>query len=179
MLERPESPNPYDLLPPVPSFELTSDDVREGSPLSNEHVARMAGGDDISPHLRWSGFPEQTKGFVVTCYDPDAPTGSGFWHWAVVGLGADVTELPRSSGDPDGKKLPAGAFQLKNDAGQTGYTGAAPPQGDRPHRYFFAVHALDTDKLEVSPEATPAWLGFNVTFHILARAVLMATYQAK
>lgn len=179
MLERPEAPNPYELLPAVPSFALTSDDVTHGSTMADDHVAAMAGGGDVSPHLRWSGFPPETKGFAVTCYDPDAPTGSGFWHWAVVGLGADVTELPRGAGDPSGKNLPKGAFQLKNDAGQTGYTGAAPPQGDRPHRYHFAVHALDTDRLDVPPEATPAWLGFNITFHVLARALLVVLYQAK
>jgi Raf kinase inhibitor-like YbhB/YbcL family protein len=177
MLERPDSPNPYDLLPSVPSFELTSSDVQAGTTLSNDHVAQMAGGDDVSPQLSWSGFPSETQGFVVTCYDPDAPTGSGFWHWALVGLGADVTELARGAGDPSGKNLPSGAFQLKNDAGQQGYTGAAPPEGDKPHRYIFAVHALDTDKLDVEPSNSPAWLGFNMTFHVIARATLTANYQ--
>lgn len=177
MLDRPLSPDPYDLLPPVPAFELTSRDMAEGSTLSQDQVAKMAGGNDISPQLSWSGFPEETRGFVVTCYDPDAPTGSGFWHWSVAGLGADVTELARGAGDPSGKDLPPGAFQLKNDAAQTGFMGAAPPEGDRPHRYIFAVHALDTEKLGVGPENTPAWLGFNVTFHIIARARLTAKYQ--
>ena len=176
MLERPQAPSPYDLLPQVPSFEVTSDDISDGQAMGNDHVAQMAGGKDISPHLRWSGFPPETKGFVVTVYDPDAPTGSGFWHWAVAGLGAGVTELARGAGSAGGD-LPAGAFQLRNDAGQQGYTGAAPPEGDRPHRYFFAVHALDTDKLEVTPDVTPAWLGFNVTFHVIARAVTVALYQ--
>lgn len=177
MLERPVAPHPYELLPSVPSFQLVSDDIEEGSTLSNDHVAQMAGGDDVSPELAWSGFPKETKGFAVTCYDPDAPTGSGFWHWAVVGLPADVTELVRGAGTPDGKNLPTGAFQLKNDAGQTGFTGAAPPEGDRPHRYIFAVHALDTEKLDVQPDNTPAWLGFNLTFHVIARATLMAKYS--
>lgn len=177
MLERPDSPNPYDLLPAVPSFELTSTDVQHGTTLSNDHVSQMAGGDDISPQLSWSGFPAETRGFAVTCYDPDAPTGSGFWHWALVGLGRDVTELARGAGDPSGKGLPSGAFQLKNDAGQQGYTGAAPPEGDKPHRYIFAVHALGTDKLDVEPSNTPAWLGFNLTFHVIARATLIANYQ--
>lgn len=178
MLERAESPHPYDLLPPVPAFEVASEDIEPGATLPNRHVAAMAGGDDISPHLRWSGFPEATRAFAVTVYDPDAPTGSGFWHWALVGLGPEVTELSRGAGDPDGSQLPSGAFQLKNDAGVTGYTGSAPPAGDRPHRYIFAVHALDTDKLDVEPSATPAWLGFNMTFHCIARATLTAVYQA-
>ena len=178
MLERPVAPDPYDLLPKVPSFQVTSDDLKHEQTMGNEHVADMAGGGNVSPHLRWSGSPSETKGFAVTCYDPDAPTGSGFWHWAVVGLPADVTELPRGAGTPSGKDLPKGAFQLRNDAGQVGYTGAAPPQGDRVHRYFFAVHALDADKLDVPPDASPAWLGFNITFHIIGRGVLVAHYQA-
>jgi Raf kinase inhibitor-like YbhB/YbcL family protein len=178
MLERPEAPSPYDLLPQVPSFTLESDDLKAGEPMDNDHVADMAGGGNVSPHLRWSGFPAGTKGFAVTCYDPDAPTGSGFWHWCVAGLGADVTELPRGAGSKGGR-LPAGAFQLRNDGGQTGYMGAAPPEGDKVHRYFFAVHALDTDDLGVAANATPALLGFNITFHVIGRATLVALYQAK
>ena len=177
MLERPISPNPYDLLPPVAPFDLASDDITEGSPLAEAYVGDWAGGANTSPHLRWSGFPAQTASFAVTCYDPDAPTGSGFWHWAVAGLPASVTELARGAGAPGGEGLPPGAFQLRNDTGRPGYMGAAPPAGDRPHRYIFAVHALGTAKLEVGPDATPAVLGFNLVFHTIARATLTATYQ--
>jgi Raf kinase inhibitor-like YbhB/YbcL family protein len=180
MLERAQSPNPYDLLPQVPSFSLESDDLTEGKTLPMDHASGWngTGGNDISPHLRWSGFPEGTKGFAVTCYDPDAPTGSGFWHWCVANIPASVTELARGAGSSGGS-LPPGAVQLRNDAGAPGYMGAAPPKGDRPHRYIFAVHALDTDKLEVDENATPAFLGFNITFHILARATLTAMFQVQ
>ncbi|HMK98232.1 MAG TPA: YbhB/YbcL family Raf kinase inhibitor-like protein [Acidimicrobiales bacterium] len=177
MLERPTSPSPYDLLPKVPAFQLESNDIQEGGRLPNEHVSDWVGGANQSPHLRWSGFPEETAGFAVTCYDPDAPTGSGFWHWAVAGLPPSVTELARGAGQADGSGLPAGAVHLRNDGGAKGYMGAAPPKGDRPHRYIFAVHALDTDKLDIDPNAAPAILGFNITFHVLARATLTATYQ--
>jgi Raf kinase inhibitor-like YbhB/YbcL family protein len=111
----------------------------------------------------------------VTCYDPDAPTGSGFWHWVLVGLPAGTSELRRGAGTPD--NVPAGAFHVRNDYGTGEYGGAAPPAGDRPHRYIFAVHALDTDDIGIGASATPAYVGFNVTFHILARATLTATYR--
>jgi hypothetical protein len=181
MLERQQSPNPYDLLPPVPGFALASDDLVDGGELPNIHVSAWngAGGHDVSPHLRWSGFPEATASFAVTCYDPDAPTGSGFWHWAVANLPRSVTELAQGAGDPSGTRMPGGAVQLRNDGGQAGYIGAAPPRGDRAHRYIFAVHALKVEHLEVGADATPAILGFNITFNVLARATLTALYQAR
>jgi len=178
MLDRPEGPNPYDLLPQVARFALTSDDIAEGGRLPAAHVSDWAGGDNQSPQLRWSGFPEGTAGFAVTCFDPDAPTGSGFWHWAVAGIPREVTELARGAGAASGEALPAGAFQLRNDGGYRGYMGAAPPEGDRPHRYIFAVHALGTSDLGVDADASPAALGFNITFNVIARATLSALYQA-
>ncbi|MFI7547850.1 YbhB/YbcL family Raf kinase inhibitor-like protein [Actinoplanes sp. NPDC049599] len=173
-LERAVAPDPYDILPPVPAFTLTSADVTDGRPLDELYAHTSVGGKNLSPQLSWSGFPAETRGFVVTCFDPDAPTGSGFWHWVAVNLPASVTELDRGA-DP----LPDGAFTVRNDYGDTGYGGAAPPPGDRPHRYVFAVHALDVDRLEVSEGATPAYVGFNLAFHTLARATLRATYQVK
>lgn len=175
-MARPTPPNPYDFLPVVPEFALTSSDISDGVPLGRDQVSGKMGldGEDRSPQLSWSEFPEATRGFAITVYDPDAPTGSGFWHWAVAGIPASVTELP--SGAADGG-LPEGAVQLANDAGFPGFVGAAPPAGHGPHRYFVVVHALDTDDLGVPAEATPAFLGFNLFGHTLARAILVATYQ--
>ncbi|MCA0145576.1 YbhB/YbcL family Raf kinase inhibitor-like protein [Blastococcus sp. LR1] len=178
MADRPTPPNPYDFLPQVPGFTVTSSDVTEGEVLPMPHVSGVmgAGGEDRSPQLSWSGFPEGTKSFAVTVYDPDAPTASGFWHWAVANLPASTTELPSGAGDKDAPQLPAGALQLRNDGGFAGYVGAAPPAGHGPHRYFVVVHAVDTETLDVDADTTPAVLGFNLFFHTLARATLVATY---
>src|SRR5215204_1111574 len=171
--------NPYELLPQLPTFTLTSESVTDGQPLANDQVSGImgAGGSDISPQLSWSGFPEGTRSFAVTVYDPDAPTASGFWHWAVANLPASVTGLPGGAGDKDAPQLPEGAIQLRNDGGFAGYVGAAPPSGHGPHRYFVVVHAVDTDTLDVTADTTPAVLGFNLFFHTLARATLVTTYQ--
>ncbi len=175
-LVRALAPDPYDLLPTVPGFQLVSDDIADGRTLGILHAHHSADGGNQSPHLRWSGFPSATRGFVVTCLDPDAPTGSGFWHWALVGVPVGVTELGRGAGASDAP-LPPGAFHVRNDFGTLDYGGAAPPPGDRPHRYIFAVHAVDTDSLGVSRTDSPAVVGFNLTFHTLARGTLRATYQ--
>jgi Raf kinase inhibitor-like YbhB/YbcL family protein len=168
-LDRPSAPDPYDLLPSVPSFSLESDDIQDGQPLDPAFAHDSAGGQNRSPHLRWSGFPDETKSFAVTCFDPDAPTGSGFWHWVAFNIPADVTEFEQGASVP--------GVEARNDYGAQGYGGAAPPPGDRPHRYVFAVHALDTDKLDIDESATPAYVGFNLTFHVLARATLRPTFQ--
>ncbi|MEV6061193.1 YbhB/YbcL family Raf kinase inhibitor-like protein [Nocardia asteroides] len=170
--------NPYDALPQVPSFTVTSADVTDGQPLGNDQVSGVfgAGGKDISPQLSWSGFPEGTQSFAVTVFDPDAPTASGFWHWAVANIPASVTSLDTGAGS-EGGTLPAGAVSLRNDGGFPGFVGAAPPQGHGPHRYFVVVHAVDVPELEVGPDATPAYLGFNLFFHSLGRATLIGTYE--
>ncbi len=175
LLDRPVAPDPYDLLPKVPEFALDSDDVTDGEMLGPEFLHTSAGGGNLSPELHWSGFPEETKGFVVTCFDPDAPTGSGFWHWLLVGLPPELRSLPR--GARAGEGLPGGAFSIRNDFGEMGYGGAAPPPGDRDHRYVFAVHALDVDALEVNEQASAAYVGFNITFHVLARATVRPIYK--
>jgi Raf kinase inhibitor-like YbhB/YbcL family protein len=179
MADRPTPPNPYDFLPQVPSFAVTSSDCSDGATLPMPHVSGVmgAGGEDRSPQLSWSGFPEGTQSFAVTVYDPDAPTASGFWHWAVANIPASVTELPGGAGDKDEPTLPEGALQLRNDAGFAGYVGAAPPSGHGPHRYFLVVHAVDTDTLDVTADTTPAVLGFNLFVHTLARATMVVTYE--
>jgi Raf kinase inhibitor-like YbhB/YbcL family protein len=179
MADRPVPPNPYDFLPQVPAFTVTSTDLTDGQAMPLPQVSGMmgAGGEDASPQLAWSGFPAETQGFAVTVYDPDAPTASGFWHWVVTGIPATVTELPRGAGDQTGSGLPEGARQLRNDGGFPGYVGAAPPAGHGPHRYFVVVHALDVPDMEVPAEATAAFHGFNLFSHTLARATLVATYE--
>jgi Raf kinase inhibitor-like YbhB/YbcL family protein len=175
-LDRPIAPDPYDLLPRVPSFTLESSDVRPGTPIAEAHV--YAGGNR-SPQLSWMDLPAGTRSFVVTCFDPDAPTPSGFWHWVVVDLPAKVTSLPTGAGKEDGSALPRGAFHCRNDYGTMGYGGPAPPKGDRPHRYYFVVHALDIERLGVDEKTTPAAVSFTMLAHTRGRAILVPTYQAK
>lgn len=169
--------DPYDALPDVPAFELRSDDCTDGELLPDPHASGamgVPGGQDRSPHLSWSGFPEETKSFAITVYDPDAPTASGFWHWAVFDIPGSTQELPSGASSD---ALPSGAVELRNDAGQTGYLGAAPPPGHGQHRYFTVVHAVDVERLDIPAESTPAYLGFTLFEHTLARAVLIPTYR--
>jgi len=167
-LERPIAPDPYELLPTLPSFTLESDDVTHGAPLLDAQVQHLG---DTSPHLRWSGAPEGTGSYVVSCFDPDAPTPSGFWHWMLVDLPANTTELLA------GEVPPAGTIAIRNDAGITDYYGAAPPEGDHVHRYYFVVHAVAADSLGVGSDVSPAVVSFNLAFKATARAVLYGTYQ--
>ncbi|WP_107765678.1 YbhB/YbcL family Raf kinase inhibitor-like protein [Nocardioides terrigena] len=170
-LERPIAPNPYDLLPAVPSFTVTSTDVTDGQPLKDDQVAEHG---NTSPQLSWEGAPEGTKSYVVTCFDPDAPTPSGFWHWSLVDIPADVTSLDTGASSGD---LPGNAFHVRNDGGEAGFMGAAPPQGDQPHRYFFVVHAVQEETLGVDADASNAVVSFNLAFKTLGRAIIHGTYQ--
>lgn len=173
------SRDPYADLPELPWFSLTSTDIRDGEQLPVAQVSGIfgAGGQDVSPELSWSGFPEGTRSFAVTVYDPDAPTASGFWHWAVVDVPGDVTRLPRGAGDERGSGLPPGAFQLRGDGGVARFIGAAPPPGHGRHHYHVVVHALDVDSLGITADATPGFLGFNLFSHTLGRARIVATYE--
>jgi Raf kinase inhibitor-like YbhB/YbcL family protein len=171
--------NPYDFLPELPGFTLTSESITDGQPLANAQVSGLmgAGGEDVSPQLSWSGFPEETRSFAVTVYDPDAPTASGFWHWAVANLPATVMDLPAGVGD--GSELPGDAVTLVNDAGMRRFVGAAPPPGHGAHRYFVVVHAVKVEKLELTEDASPAYLGFNLFANAIARATISGTYEQK
>ena len=172
-LDRPVAPDPYQLLPAVATFTLDSNDLADGRPVPLRHAHPSVGGENLSPHLRWSGFPAGTAGFVVSCFDPDAPTPSGFWHWTAVNLPASMTELVTGGSE----HLPAGAFHVRNDFGRKAYDGSAPPAGDQVHRYMFVVHAIDIPALDVTGDAPPTVVGFNLAFHTLARARLTATFQ--
>ncbi|MFC7221371.1 YbhB/YbcL family Raf kinase inhibitor-like protein [Streptomyces polyrhachis] len=174
MSEQGRRPLPHDFHPAVPSFTVTSEDVGPDGVLRD---AQVLSGGDLSPELRWEGFPAGTESFAVTCFDPDAPTGSGFWHWSVFDIPASVTELPAGAGSGEAKGLPEGAVQVRNDYGTRGYGGAAPPPGDGPHRYVFTVYAVDVPKLGPDADATPAVVGFNLRFRTLGRGQLIAEYE--
>lgn len=171
-LERPITPNPYPLLPAASEFTVTSTDIIDGQPLG---LAQVNAHGDTSPQLAWSGAPEGTKSYVVTCFDPDAPIPSGFWHWTVVDIPANITELPTGAGKSDGS-LPGG-FHIRNDGGGFNYMGAAPPEGDQVHRYYFVVHAVGEESLGVDADVSAAVVGFNLAFKTLGRAIIVGTYQ--
>jgi Raf kinase inhibitor-like YbhB/YbcL family protein len=164
------------------AFTVTSNSFKDGDYLGADHILSAdfgfgCAGGNKSPHLAWSGAPPGTKSFAITCYDPDAPTGSGFWHWLMVNIPANVTELPLDAGSPKSPKLPSGALQTRTDFGAPGYGGPCPPQGDHPHRYLFTVFAVGADKLPVVADTSAAVVGFQLNFNTLAKAAIMGLYK--
>lgn len=163
-------------------FTLTSKSFGDGDYLGADHILSEAygfgcAGGNMSPHLAWSAAPEGTESFALTCFDPDAPTGSGFWHWVVVNIPAHVCELELDAGNPDGVKLPDGALQVRTDFGAPGYGGPCPPEGDHPHRYLFTVHAVGMKELPVTADTSAAVVGFQLHFNTLAKSALMGFFK--
>ncbi len=163
------------------TFTLSSPTIKPNATLTDAQVFNGFGctGKNISPALKWSGAPKDTKSYAITVYDPDAPTGSGWWHWVLINLPATTTELPEGAGAADSKVLPAGAMQGRTDFGAPGFGGACPPKGDQPHRYIFTVYALKTDKLEVPSDASPALIGFMINANKLRAATFTAKFGRK
>jgi hypothetical protein len=177
----PGRPDPYQYLPSVPKFRLTSTTVTNGKPFPAAQLSKLFGvpnGGDISPELSWSGFPKGTKSFVVSMYDPQAPTGSGFWHWVVANIPAGTTKLAANAGAVHTTLLPAGAFQLGGDAGAHQYVGAAPPKGSGVHYYYITVTALDVPTTGLTDTASGAYLGFTIGAHTIARATIICPTAA-
>lgn len=172
-LDRPLPPDPYSLMPALAPFTVGSSDIADGGTLP---AAQVAAKGNTSPQLSWSGAPEGTASYVVSCFDPDAPTPSGYWHWCLVDVPADVTSLDTGAGT-EGNPLPGRAFHVRNDASEPAFRGAAPPPGDHPHRYYFAVHAVGQESLGVDADATPAVVAFNLAFKAVGRAVMHSTYE--
>ena len=161
----------------APALELKSPDISDGAKIAETFVFNSFGctGKNVSPALNWSGAPAGTKSFAVTAFDPDAPTGSGFWHWVIFNIPADATGLPQGAGDAKSGKAPAGTIQTRNDFSLTGYDGPCPPPGD-PHHYHFTVFAVDAPKLDADADASAAVIGFNLHFHTLAKAEIVGVY---
>jgi Raf kinase inhibitor-like YbhB/YbcL family protein len=172
-LHRKRPPGPFETLPAVPTFEVTSTDIFDGAVTHPRHVHHSAGGENLSPQLSWSGFPETTRSFAITCFDPDAPTQSGWWHWQAVNIPVSVTSLER------GAQMPAPVVEFRTDYGEPGYQGASPPPGDHEHRYFFAVHALGVDSLDLDPATPAAVVGFQIMANTVARAVITPTFSVE
>ncbi|WP_243358114.1 YbhB/YbcL family Raf kinase inhibitor-like protein [Fundidesulfovibrio terrae] len=159
-------------------FKLESPDVAEGKNLPASQILNGFGcqGANVSPGLRWENVPKGTKSFAVTVYDPDAPTGSGWWHWVVFNIPASAAGLPAGAGDEKGSGLPTGSVQSRTDFGKPGFGGACPPAGDKPHRYVYTVFALDVDRLDLGPDSPAAMVGFNLNAHALGKAAITARY---
>lgn len=154
---------------------LRSDDIQDGGTLPMAQVFNSFGceGGNMSPHLAWDGVPAAAKSLAVTVYDPDAPTGSGWWHWVAFNIPADVRALESGA---SGQAMPEGTVESVTDYGATGFGGACPPVGDDPHRYIVTLHALDVDSLPIDEKASGAMVGYYLGAHGLDTATITATY---
>lgn len=160
------------------SFKLTSPTLKDGAPLTEEQVFEGFGctGKNQSPALKWTPGPQGTKSYAITVYDPDAPTGSGWWHWVVYNIPANVTDLVPGAGDASGKLLPPGVVQGRTDYGTHAFGGACPPKGDKPHRYIFTIYSLKIEKIDVPADASAALIGFMINANTLGNASFTAMY---
>jgi Raf kinase inhibitor-like YbhB/YbcL family protein len=161
---------------------LISQNFKEGDTLHTDHILSAnygfgCAGGNKSPQLSWSGAPAGTKSFALTCFDPDAPTGSGFWHWLVVNIPPGTTGLELGAGNPAASLLPAGALQTRTDFGTPGYGGPCPPEGHGPHRYVFTLFAVNTEKLPVAADISAAIVGFNLHFTTIEKATLTGLFH--
>lgn len=159
-------------------FRLNSPDIAANGTIAKHFEFNGFGctGDNKSPALQWHNPPKGTQSFAVTVYDPDAPTGSGWWHWSVINLPADTLSLPADAGALGDANLPKGASQIRIDYGVAAWGGMCPPEGDKPHRYIFKVHALKTPRLELPPDATAALAGYMINANSLGTASFVARY---
>lgn len=159
-------------------FTLTSPTIDPGSFLTREQVFNGFGcsGENLSPPLKWTPGPQETKSYAITVYDPDAPTGSGWWHWVVYNIPANVTELTTGAGDITGKLLPQGAIQGRTDYGTHAFGGACPPKGDKPHHYVFTIYALKIEKIDLPADSSAALIGFMIHSNSLGKATFTAMY---
>ena len=158
-------------------FTLSSTDLADGGTIASAQVFNEFGckGANVSPALAWSGAPAGTQSFALLVHDPDAPTGSGWWHWVVYNIPAGTSSLPSGAGDPRKNLLPAGTLQGRTDYGSVGYGGPCPPPGP-PHHYHFRLYALKVAKLEVPADASAALISFNVRAQSLGEAGLTGLY---
>lgn len=163
------------------SLTLSSNDIAQGEFMSKtqEFDGFGCNGDDLSPHLKWSNAPKGTKSFAITAYDPDAPTGSGWWHWQIVNIPANVSELATGAGSTTKNLAPKGSFQVANDYGSKGFGGACPPAGHGVHRYRFTVYALSVEKLDLPKGASGALAGFMINANTIESSTIESLYKRK